>query len=112
MCSSTWRVWRMWINTDVKITYKELNNKKKMIDKSVEDNIAFQISAVTPVEEKPTVKEDDWIIVRYQDILYIGTVVSIDNNSGFQVSTIDSCGSTNSFKWPEKKLMISGIAKF
>ena len=90
---------------------KNLTKKRKTIDKSDEDNIAFQISAVTTVEEKPTVKKDDKVIVRYRDVLHIGTVVSIDNNSGFQVSTLDSSGSTNSFKWPEKT-MISGIAKF
>ena len=44
---------------------KNLTKKRKTIDKSDEDNIAFQISAVTTVEEKPTVKKDDWVIVRY-----------------------------------------------
>lgn len=44
----------------------------------------------------------DWVVVRYDDLLYPGEVTSLPSNNGIEINAMEptTCGS---YKWPTRK---------
>ena len=77
--------------------------QNEIVIETNESNLIVQEEFTREIPSKvstPNYSVDDWVLVKYDDTIFVGTIKEIADNE-YHVASMHECGA-NQFKWPNR----------
>ena len=78
-------------------------SQNEIVNETNESNLIVQEEFSKEIPSKvptPNYSVDDWVLVKYDDTIFLGTIQKIADNE-YHIACIHECG-PNQFKWPSR----------